>query len=40
MGDFVDEATKGAVNGGVWSEGYVGSDRDWHFEGVVGEGTG
>lgn len=33
MGDFVGEVEKGA-----WSQGFVGSDRDWHFEGSVGEG--
>ena len=51
MGDFVEEvSTKGAViagtAGGVdgdesgWSEGLIASDRDWHFEGTVGEGGG
>jgi len=49
MGDFVDEvSTKGAVmaagGGGVgesgWSEGLIASDRDWHFEGTVGEADG
>lgn len=42
MGDFVFEVTKGAAaasdksNGG-WHQRFVGSDRDWHFEGSVGE---
>lgn len=51
MGDFVDEVmAKGAVGGvggggsegadeGGWSEGLIASDRDWHFEGTVGEGV-
>lgn len=38
MGDFVYEVTKGAASNGAWNEGFVGSDRDWHFEGSVGEG--
>jgi hypothetical protein len=38
MGDFVWEVSKGAAGNGVWSQGFVGSDRDWHFEGSVGEG--
>ena len=37
MGDFVYEVTKGAASHGAWSQGFVGSDRDWHFEGSVGE---
>lgn len=37
MGDFVDEATKGS---GAWSDGFVSSDSDWHFEGVIGERGG
>lgn len=49
MGDFVDEvSTKGAViaggaageSGSGWSEGLIASDRDWHFEGTVGEVDG
>ena len=48
MGDFVDEvSTKGAVmagdggeGGSGWSEGLIASDRDWHFEGTVGEVDG
>lgn len=43
MGDFVDEvSTKGALIAGGddgWSEGLIASDRDWHFEGTVGEGV-
>lgn len=37
MGDFVDEATKGSE---AWSDGFVSSDSDWHFEGVIGERGG
>jgi hypothetical protein len=38
MGDFVFEVTKGAASNGVWSQRFVGSDSDWHFEGSVGDG--
>lgn len=37
MGDFVFEVTKGAAGSGNWNQRFVGSDRDWHFEGSVGE---
>lgn len=40
MGDFVYEVTKGAASNGAWSERFVASDSDWHFEGPVGEEGG
>lgn len=36
MGQFCEEASRGLREGG-WHGSYAGIDRDWHFEGRVGE---